>query len=67
MQKCLPETPARGVTVLFFPQRCWAEAAYDEIDILGTIAREEEACGFDCHVVRIVDHFMHRGPHGLRT
>ena len=44
-----------------------AEAAYDEIDILGTIAREEEAAGFDCHVVRIVDHFMHRGPHGLRT
>jgi hypothetical protein len=44
-----------------------AEAAYDEIDILGTVAKEEDASGKDSRVVRIIDHFMHRGPHGMRT
>ena len=44
-----------------------AEAAFDEIEILNVVAAEEQALGHDAHVVRIIDNFMHKGPHGKRT
>ena len=44
-----------------------AEAAFDEIEILNVVAAEEQALGHDARVVRIIDHFMHTGPHGKRT
>lgn len=45
----------------------FAEAAYDEIEILNVVAAEEQRLGYDARVVRIIDSFFHRGPHGKRT
>ena len=51
--------------VFFLHLKKNTDAALDEIDILDTVTREDTAG--DCHVVRLFDHFIHRGPHGSRA
>ena len=51
---------------------CMAEAAYDEIDILGSVHRaalkaRELGRTEHSHVVQLLDSFEHDGPHGKRA
>ena len=40
----------------------YTEAAYDEIELLAKCHEQDPESRF--HVVKLIEHFVHRGPHG---
>jgi serine/threonine-protein kinase SRPK3 len=44
----------------------YTEAAYDEIDLLATASKQQEAQG-EAGVVRLLDYFEHQGPNGTHV